>query len=136
MPNVGAHCIPASSRSCVRPDMCAHCHACKESAKHVGWLVQACCNSETCRSSPRRVSPLRATRSSQQSNSTRSSQQSNSTHSSQQSNLTRSSQQSNSKRSSQQSNSTRSSQQQEARMQLCSSDIQVKLPVRQKCATT
>ena len=56
LPNAGAHCIPgmpgcryaipASSRSCVWPDVCAHSHACKENAKQVRWLVQATgCNS-------------------------------------------------------------------------------------------
>ena len=34
--------------------MCAHCHAC-ESTKQVRCLVQACCNSETCRSPSRAV---------------------------------------------------------------------------------
>jgi len=46
LPNAGAQCIPASWRSCVWPDVCAHCYACKESAKQVRWLVQVCCNSE------------------------------------------------------------------------------------------
>ena len=30
---------------CLTWCVCAHCHACKESANQVRWLVQACCNS-------------------------------------------------------------------------------------------